>query len=100
MTRKTRRISYAKKAKQQRMNLYIILTVVAILFASCLAPLADDGSHQITVIAMPGDTLWAICEEHKPEGTSLRNFIDEVMKLNEMRRPSLAIGQKILIPVD
>ncbi len=100
MTRKNRRISYAKKAKQQRMNLYIVLTVVLILFAACLAPLADDGSHQITVIADSGDTLWSICEAYKPEKMDLRLFIDKVMYENDLSSSCLSIGQEIIISLD
>ena len=100
MTRNKRRISYARKAKQQRMHVYIIMAVVGILFLTSLAPLADNGIQEITVIADTGDTLWSICQEHKPEGMDLRLFIDKVMYENDLKSSCLEIGQEIVIPLD
>ncbi len=97
---KRRRISYAKKAKEQRMKLYIIATVILILFATTLAPLADDGTHQIVVTADAGDTLWSICEPYKPDDMDLRLFIDKVKYMNKIRSSALSIGQEIVIPVE
>ncbi len=98
--RKTRRISYAKKAKQQRIRLYTIITVIAILFACSLGTLADDGSHQVTVIADTGDTLWSICEQYKPEDMDLRLFIEKVKYTNRIKSSALSIGQELVIPLD
>lgn len=100
MIRKTRRISYAKKAKLQRTRLYTMLTIVFILFACSVGTLADDGSSRTTVIADTGDTLWSICQEYKPEDMDLRLFIDKVMYLNQLDSSSLSIGQEIIIPLD
>lgn len=99
MTRKTRRISYAKRAKNQRMKLYVLATVIFILFTCSLAPLADNGIHEIRVIADRGDTLWSICEAHKPEDMDLRLFIDKVKYINELESSALSIGQEIIIPL-
>ena len=100
MTRKTRRISYAKKAKLQRTRLYTILVVVFLLFACTLGTLADDGSTRVTVIADKGDTLWSLCQQYKPEETDLRLYIDKVMYLNQLENSSLSIGQEIILPLD
>ncbi len=99
-TRKTRRISYAKKAKQQRMRLYTILTAVALLFVCSVGTLADSGIHEVTIIADTGDTLWSLCEPYKPEGMDLRLFIDKVQYLNKLESSCLSIGQEIVIPLD
>ncbi len=100
MMRNKRRISYARKAKQQRMHLYIILAVIGILFTCSLAPLADNGIHEVTVIADTGDTLWSICQEYKPEDMDLRLFIDKVMYENGLDNSCLEIGQELVIPLD
>ena len=100
MMRNKRRISFARKAKQQRMHLYIILAVIGILFTCSLAPLADDGTHPVTVIADSGDTLWSLCEPYKPENMDLRLFIDKVMYENNIRSSNLSIGQEIVINLD
>lgn len=98
-TRKKRRISYARKAKQQRIKLYTLITVICLLFACSLVSLADDGTNEITVIADAGDTLWSLCEQYKPEGTDLRLFIDKVQYVNKLESACLSIGQEITIPL-
>ncbi|MBR7164275.1 MAG: hypothetical protein IKD21_04835 [Clostridia bacterium] len=98
--RKRRRISYANRAKQQRMKLYIIVSAICILFLCSLAPLADSGVHEITVIADSGDTMWDICEPYCPEGMDIRLFIDKVMYENDLDNSCLSIGQEIVIPLD
>lgn len=100
LTRKTRRISYARKAKLQRSRLYMLITVVALLFACSLAPLADNGTHEVTVIADAGDTLWTLCEPYKPQNMDIRLFIDKVQYLNQLDSACLSIGQEITIPLD
>lgn len=100
MMRNKRRISFARKAKQQRMHLYIILAIVGILFTCSLVPLADDGTHQVTVIADCGDTLWSLCEPYKPDDMDLRLFIDKVMYENGIKSSGLSIGQEIVINLD
>ncbi|MBE7048661.1 MAG: hypothetical protein E7393_04750 [Ruminococcaceae bacterium] len=101
MTERKKRIkSYARRAKEQRIKLYIIASVIAISFACTLAPLADDGTHQITLIADTGDTLWSLCEPHCPEAMDLRLFIDKVQYINQLSNSCLSIGQEIVIPLD
>ncbi len=100
MMRNKRRISYTRKAKQQRMHLYIVLAIIGILFSSTVGTLADNGIHEVTVIAENGDTLWSICQEYKPEGMDLRLFIDKVMYENDLSQSCLEIGQEIVIPLD
>ncbi|MBE7022048.1 MAG: LysM peptidoglycan-binding domain-containing protein [Ruminococcaceae bacterium] len=97
--RKKRRISYAEKAKKQRMRLYGFLTVICLLFACTLAPLADNGIHEVCVIADAGDTLWSICEAFKPEDMDLRLFIEKVKYENKLTSSALSIGQEIVIPL-
>ncbi len=96
---KKRRISYAQKAKKQRMKLYTLLTVIVLLFAVSLAPLADNGIHEVRVIADKGDTLWSLCEPYTPEGMDLRLFIEKVKYENKLSSSGLEIGQEIVIPL-
>ncbi|MBR5236595.1 MAG: hypothetical protein IKW06_04415 [Clostridia bacterium] len=98
--RRKRTVSYARRAKEQRMKLYILSLVVALTFACTIAPLADNGIHEITVIADTGDTLWSLCEAYKPEGMDLRLFIDKVSYINKLESSCLSIGQEIVIPLD
>lgn len=98
--RKRRRISYANRAKQQRMKLYIILAALAILFTCSIAPLADTGVHEITITADAGDTLWSICKPYCPEGMDVRLFIDKVKYENGITNSCLEIGQEIVVPLD
>lgn len=101
ITMRNRRIkSFRRRAKDQRMKLYIVLAAIAILFCFSLAPVADTGVHEITVIADTGDTLLSICEPYCPEDMSLRLFVDKVYCLNDLDTSCLSIGQEIIIPIN
>ncbi|UUZ86904.1 LysM peptidoglycan-binding domain-containing protein [Paenibacillus sp. P26] len=45
-----------------------------------------------------GDTLWAIASEHKRKGQDVRDYVDEILKVNGLKSPSLRVGQKLLLP--
>ncbi len=98
--RKKRTVSYARRAREQRMKLYILAAVAALIFAFSLAPLADNGVHEVTLTADSGDTLWTLCEPYKPDGMDLRLFIDKVQYLNKLPSAGLSVGQEIVIPLD
>lgn len=100
MTQYKRRISYRAKAKHQRMKLYTLAAVIALLFTASLGALADNGIHEVTVTAESGDTLWTLCEPYKPEKMDLRLFIEKVKYENNLKNACLSIGQEIVIPLD
>lgn len=50
------------------------------------------------VIVAQGDTLWAIASEHKRKGQDVRDYVDEILKVNGLKSPSLRVGQKLLLP--
>ena len=46
-----------------------------------------------------GDTLWGIAELYKPETTSLRSFVREIMECNDMIGSAIYPNSTLLIPV-
>ncbi len=100
-TMRNKRIrSFKLRAKEQRVKLYIVLGALFILFAFSIAPMADTGVHETSVIADKGDTLTSLCEPYCPEDMSLRLFVDKVMYVNDLDSSALSIGQEIVIPLD
>ena len=46
-----------------------------------------------------GETLWSIASTRSSPGQDVRDIVDELMSLNELRDSSLLAGQQLLIPV-
>ncbi|WP_429309781.1 LysM peptidoglycan-binding domain-containing protein [Paenibacillus mucilaginosus] len=44
-----------------------------------------------------GDTLWEIASEYAPD-EDIRDYIDEIKKLNGLKSSALQTGQKLLLP--
>ena len=61
---------------------------------------ADFEAAPVKVTVRRGDSIWSIAEEYCPEGEDLRNFVYEIKKENLLSGSALAIGQKILVPVN
>ncbi|MNN71343.1 Cell division suppressor protein YneA [compost metagenome] len=60
----------------------------------------NERSHTSyeTVIVMPGDTLWEIAVNHKPNGEDTRVYIDEIKRVNGMAVSSIQAGDTLLLP--
>jgi hypothetical protein len=44
-----------------------------------------------------GETIWGLAQEFAP-GQDARRFVYEVIELNDLRRPTLFPGQRLLLP--
>jgi nucleoid-associated protein YgaU len=60
---------------------------------------APTESSQLIYVVGQGDTLWSIAGEYAEEGTDIRQFIDRVKKINELRGSLLKPGQQLIIPL-
>ena len=49
------------------------------------------------IYVTPGDTLWEIAEEHKPNGIDTREYIYEIKRLNNMSTSDIHEGDAITI---
>ena len=75
----------------------IVLVLCAIL--SIAFTQADREYSTQTIYIEPGDTLWAIAQEHNNTDMEIREYISLVCKLNEIS-PNIQPGQAIKIPID
>ncbi|MFD1270344.1 LysM peptidoglycan-binding domain-containing protein [Paenibacillus motobuensis] len=47
---------------------------------------------------MPGDTLWEIASEHKPQGKDIRKYIDSIKRVNGKHVSSIQAGEVLVLP--
>jgi LysM repeat protein len=59
------------------------------------ASAAEPVPARVTVTARPGDTLWAIAQEHRGE-VDVRRYLDRLIALNG--GASIQAGQAIVLP--
>ncbi|MNI43749.1 Cell division suppressor protein YneA [compost metagenome] len=80
--------------------LVLFLTVTTTGMVTAFASNGHDKEHASyeTVIVMPGDTLWEIAVNHKPNGKDTRDYIDEIKRINGMTVSSIRAGDTLLVP--
>ena len=77
--------------------------VFSLLFASTAE--ANDGSEEVyykhyqIIRVSAGDTLWSIAEEYyMADIQSIRDYVDEVERINQRYDGAIYAGERILIP--
>ena len=75
-----------------------ILILTAFLLGCALAGGAKGGYSVRAYSVAPGDTLWRIAEENKPEGMDVRAYVRFIKRINgaDCR---LWPGQGLMLPV-
>lgn len=80
-----------------------IPAVFSLLFASTAE--ANDGSNEVyykhyqVIRVSPGDTLWSIAEEYyMADVQTIRDYVDEVERINQRYDGAIYAGERILIP--
>lgn len=53
-----------------------------------------------TVTVCSRDTLWDIAGKYCPEDQDVRKFICEIREVNDLETSDIAVGEKLLIPVE
>ncbi len=96
-----RRKAAKKKLRRERMLFWGVLLMVVCALMSVLTiqgqgqdNYEDNPLHAVTY----GDTLWSIAEEYKDENDSIREFIYEIKKINNMRTSEIKPGDLLIIP--
>ncbi|MGG4396323.1 LysM peptidoglycan-binding domain-containing protein [Paenibacillus thiaminolyticus] len=51
------------------------------------------------VLVQPGDSLWEIATEYKPNGMDTREYIYKIIQLNDLRGQTLQSGIVINVPI-
>lgn len=75
-----------------------VTTAVLILFGSGVAATDDAPAPVRTVTVQPGQTLWSIAAEARPDA-DIRSTVDEIVRLNALESGSkLPIGATLAVP--
>lgn len=75
-----------------------VTTAVLILFGSGVAATDDAPAPVRTVTVQPGQTLWSIAAEARPDA-DIRSTVDEIVRLNAIESGSkLPIGATLAVP--
>ncbi len=94
-------MNYNKKTHRKSLNiilLTVILIFIAFSFFSIAAP-NDENIEYYSYLVKSGDTLWDISSEFKKENEDPRNYIDIIVKHNQMASLNIMPGQIISLPI-
>lgn len=82
----------------------LVTTLPSALDLLDLAGATDDPENGTEAVAAerhvvrPGDTIWDIAAEHVPEGTSVQDYVAEIILLNDIDPAELAPGSVLDLP--
>lgn len=51
------------------------------------------------VMIKKGDTLWNLAESFRPQDMSVAEYVEYIMKFNDMKNDKIISGQNIILPV-
>jgi cell division protein YceG involved in septum cleavage len=57
-----------------------------------------DSQHVNRVLVEQGVTLWTIASKYKPNSVTTREYVNYLMKVNQLDSPNLQLGDVILVP--
>ncbi|MBE7033324.1 MAG: LysM peptidoglycan-binding domain-containing protein [Ruminococcaceae bacterium] len=100
---KLRRLQRIRKLRRQRRVFFLVLTLVLTLMASSVFSSSGNDNEKyiiVSVTVQPGDTLWSIAKEYKPDGKDLREFVYEIADNNGIDDCNIYCGQTIYVPVE
>ena len=95
--------NYKRCNSKRNINITILLSTILITMMFCIYSLADNiKPNQITYspyIIITGDTLWDISSKYKQHKDDPRDYIREIVEINQLSSLNIIPGQKILIPI-
>lgn len=88
-------------AKKPRFALFctICVMVISCCIGSITSVRATKTAEVYTLLISPGDTLWEIARSCNTEDRDIRNVVDEIMRLNNMRGTDLKVGDTLTLPI-
>lgn len=79
----------------------LILCLVVTVFGPVSKAESSETPQQVAVYQVqPGDTLWGYATQITPANADVRQTVDDIMELNDLRNPQLYVGQRLLVPVE
>jgi LysM repeat protein len=94
------------KKKLFRFMILLVFVLMSFMFGALIDVFANSN-EPVTVALAPemtlvdveqGDTLWSIAQTYAPSGTDVRDYINHIKKLNELRTATLQVGQILELP--
>lgn len=84
--------------------MFIFITVVMVLsfYGMALGYGTDINSferHYEEIEIKKGDTLWGIAYEYSNKKINTKDYVLEIMKLNNMNSDKIISGHRIIIPI-
>ncbi|KAF6581944.1 MULTISPECIES: LysM peptidoglycan-binding domain-containing protein [Paenibacillus] len=83
------------------LKLLILVIIVWVAGAGVLTvfaapPVSNEEMIKLTV--QPGDTLWKIAVNHKPERMDTRVYIEGIVRINDLEDRGVQAGQVLKLP--
>jgi len=79
-----------------------VLIAINIFFYNCFVANAEGKMSEVEykpVYIKEGDTLWSISKEYLIDDMDIRQYIDEVIRYNNLESAMIKPGQVILMPI-
>lgn len=94
---------HKRRKKQNKSNSMYVVMLIAITFifsafistGATASKISDTECYRVS----RGDTLWEIASECNTQDDDVRDIMDDIMKLNDMKSAELHVGDIIIIPV-
>lgn len=87
----------ARLAASASLSILLAAGYSAFAGASAGVEASSAKSPYIKVTVKPGESLWSIAAAIDPSADR-RDFVDELMRINRLDRPTLEAGDRIYIP--
>ncbi|SDW61785.1 LysM peptidoglycan-binding domain-containing protein [Paenibacillus sp. PDC88] len=89
-----------KKNKHRIIRLILIASILLLSLTGFMTVFADAGQEVAyeKIVVEPGDTLWAIGTEHKPEGMDIRDYVNQIQHINGLSSSHIQTGQLLKLP--
>lgn len=102
MFKEARAMTYRLHLKNRRrfFSLLALLGFIIVLLSSVISAGASTTPETQTalLVVSSGDTLWDIATEYCTKG-DIRNYIADVMRINQLEDGTIYSGQSLLLPV-
>jgi cell division protein YceG involved in septum cleavage len=101
------RLNTRSRRANIRLARFLVVLSLTTVFGAGFAMQAGAGSKDVatkahsyvTVTIAPGESIWSVAKALNGGG-DLRQFVDEIIKVNGLSSSDLAAGSKIRVPLD
>ncbi|MCI8618160.1 MAG: LysM peptidoglycan-binding domain-containing protein [Clostridia bacterium] len=86
--------------KRKFIRSILILIFVIVIFNVCISTIFNKPKYNMKTmdyIVLKKDTLWSIAEQYKMPDQDVRDYIDKIKEINNMRTATIYEGQAITI---